>query len=533
MGARSHAWVLALAALLTVGCGVAREPVEETESSRDPALERFWENFRAASTARGAGDPERAAGFYEQALAADPDHGDTLYYLGHFRYARSEVAAALEHFERLAQVEPDSLRSWQQLSLVRGQSRPGWVGDLGGAEIAARRAVDVVRTESLNYELLARWSAYRAESSIANEHITTALGHNQKSEAARLLREWLERPSRADNVAGASALAMAARHTARRVDLDADGAVDLTIFGVSGGSPVLVAGTGGDRRVLPSAARVPAWADASKDSVSGPFPVPTRAAFTVGPYGERVVLVGGGSRGARVYEAAGESYREIDNVDLPALVGAPLVVAADFDGDDIDDLLLANIRFAADSQALGGRVFLGRSDGSFRASEVDIPGPLVQLAAADIDGDGDADVIVGRPGLGIETEEVAGDHAPPLAAAATTEISVLINDDGRLSAASIETPGLGSEVRDIVVADLDRDGRTDLFFATASWSPERSVADVLWLGTTKGFVDSSDRLGPERFGSTFRAWPAAGGLVLVRGGAVPGDPRHTVLLQIR
>ena len=533
MSARSCSWVLVLAALVTMGCGVAKEPAEETESRRDPALERFWENFRAASAARGAGDWERAAGFYELARAADPDHGDTLYYLGHFRYARGETAAALEHFEHLAEIEPAGLRSWQQLSLARGQSRPGWVGDLSGAEVAARRAVDVVRTESLNYELLARWAAYRGEEAVAREHIATALGHNQKSESARLLTEWLERSAVTDTPVGASALAMAARHAAHPVDLDGDGKADLTIFEVGDMDTLLVTETGGDRRVLPSAARVPAWADAFESAGFGPFPVPARAALISGPYGDRVVLVGGGSRGTRVYELAGDLYREVDAGGLPMPVGVPLVAAADFDGDGVDDLLLANIRLAPDSQVLGGRVFLGRADGSFQASGTDIPGPLVQVVAADIDGDGDVDIVVGRPGLAIAANGATGDHAPPAPPAATTMVSVLINDGGRLTPASIETPVLGGELRDIVVADLDGDGRTDLFFATAAWSPERRDTDVLWLGTAAGFVDASDRLGPERLGSTFRAWAAADGLVLVRGGTVPGDSRHTVLLQIR
>lgn len=214
-------------------------------------------------------------------------------------------------------------------------------------------------------------------------------------------------------------------------------------------------------------------------------------------------------------------------------MGAPLVAAADFDGDGIDDLVLANLRLDTDSQALGARVFRGRADGSFLAAGIDIPGPLVQVIAVDIDGDGDPDLIVGRSGQASAAQEVAGDHAPPTTAAAIVTVSILLNDEGRLTPSSIETPVLGSEVRDIVVADFDADGRTDLFFAMGSWSPERSVADVLWLGTTAGFVDASDRLGAARFGSTFRAWASPDGLLLVRGGAVPADPRRTVLLQIR
>lgn len=525
-------YLILLVGLLAPGCGGAGDPADKTESRRDPELEKFWENFRAASAARGAGDLERAAGFYEHALAADPDHGDTLYYLGHFRYGRGETAAAAEHFEHLAEVEPTSLRSWQQLSLVRGQSRLGWVGDVDGAEAAASRALEVVRAESLNYELMARWNAYRGENALAREHIVAALGHNPRSETARHLQEWLDRPVAAEDPAGASALALAQRHVSRAVDLTGDGSADLTVVSVDGSQPVLVARNDG-RRILPSSVRFRSWENVSGVSESGPFPVPTAAAVVSGPYGELIVLVGGGSRGTRLYEAAGELYREADTSHLPGPDGPPLLAAADFDGDGIDDLVLANLRLSDDSQALGGRLYWGLADGSFRPSNNDIAGPLLQLAAADLDGDGDPDLIVGRAGQAIESEEVAGDHAPPIAAAATMDVVFLLNDGGRLAPSTLETPVLPADVRNIVVADLDDDGRTDLFFATGSWAPETVVADLLWLGTDAGFRDASERLGLARHGVTFLSWRSAEGLVLVRGGIVPADPRRTVLLEIR
>ena len=530
MAPRIGSTVLVLAALSCVGCGGSQEPAAETQGRRDRALERFWQDFRAASSARAAGDLERAAGLYERALAADSDHGDTLYYLGHFRYGRGETAAAVAHFERLADAEPANLRSWQQLSVARGQSTSGWVGDLAGAEAAAQRALQVVRAESLNYELLARWAAYRGDAALARRHIDTALGHNPKSTAAPLLRDWLDDNAVAGPSSGVSALALAAPHPRYPVDLDGDEVADLTVFRVGDGSLLLVAGTGTARRVLPSALQLDAWAVASEATEFGPFAVPNRAALIRGPYGERLVLVGGGNRPARLYEAAGEVYGEIDTAGLPAPVGAPLVVAADFDGDDIDDLLLANIRLAPDSEALGGRVFLGQADGSFKAGGTDIPGPFVQAVAADVDGDGDADLVVARVGRAKEKGQAAADHAPPVAAGVITTVSILLNEGGRLSEAAIATPLPGGDVRDIVVADLDGDGRTDMFFATGSWSPERSTADVLWLGTDAGFIDASERLGAQRFGATFRAWVATEGLVLVRGGTVPAEPPRTIVL---
>lgn len=525
--------LLVLAGLLVLGCGVATEPAEETTSRRDPVLERFWENFRGASAARRDGDLERAASLYELALADDPDHGDTLYYLGNFRYARGETAAALAHFEHLAEVEPGGLRSWQQLSLARGQGRSGWVGGRAGAEVAARRALELVRTDSLNYELLARWAAYAGEGEASRGHIATALGHNQTSEAARRLQEWIEASSEQPSRTDVSAIATDASDAAYEIDLDGDRATDLIALRVDGARPVLLAETASGRRVLPDAGRVPGWEGAAEHSGEGPFPVPTGAALIAGPYGERVVLVGGGGRGARVYEAESGIYQEIDTGDLPAPAGAPLIAAADFDEDGVDDVVIGNIRLSADSQALGARVFIGQAGGSLVASDIEFAGPLVQLMTVDIDGDGDADIVVGRAGHSAAEDEAAGDHAPPVAAAERTVVAVFLNENGRFTPASVDTPFLGGDVRDIVATDFDGDGRLDLFFATGAWTPERSVPDVLWRATSTGFVDASERLGANKTGATFRAWPAAGGLVLVRGGAVAGAPRYSILLSLR
>jgi tetratricopeptide (TPR) repeat protein len=520
--------VLALAlAAASAACGGSGDTMPEPARRRDPAVEGFWANFRAASAARGAGDLERAAGLYRAALAAYPEHGDSLYYLGHFRYGRNEVAGANLLFERLAAVQPVRLRSWQQLSLARGQNRPGWVGNLDGAATAAERAIDLVRDESLNHELMARWAAYGGDMGAARRSLTTALGHNSASAAAHRLQDWIATPMPSDGGVVETVTGLGAS-TPVAIDLDGDGRADLRMMPAQGATPPLIATTPSSAWVLPGNAALPAWQAAAAD---GPHAVPTRAALARGPYGERVIVVGGGDAPVRVFAPARDGFGAVNNVELPAPRADPLVAAADFDGDGIDDLVLGNVALEPDAEALGARLLTGLPDGSWQLPGEFLQGPISQMLAADLDADGDPDLVVGRTVQATPTGDGGGGAATAESTSRATEIEFLYNRDGVLEPEP--GPTVLGELRDIVVSDLDGDGHPDLFLATGSWSPEESTQDAVWLGSRAGFSDATDRIGSVALGTTFRAWPRDGGVLALRAGDVPAAPPQLVTIQIR
>jgi len=85
-------------------------------------------------------DCAAAAGLYEQALALDPRHEDSLYYLGQCRRELSEPAAARAAFERLLDVNPQSSRAHLALGALLASPEAREPMDLATAEGHFRRA---------------------------------------------------------------------------------------------------------------------------------------------------------------------------------------------------------------------------------------------------------------------------------------------------------------------------------------------------------------------------------------------------------
>eukprot|EP00900_Chrysochromulina_parva_P011546 jgi/Chrpa1/20392/Chrysochromulina_OHIO_Genome00025999-RA len=112
------------------------------------------------------------------------------------------------------------------------------------------------------------------------------------------------------------------------------------------------------------------------------------------------------------------------------------IAAADVDGDGDLDVLLGN--YGSPS-----RVLLNAGDGTFPTSIV-LPGgsaDTLSIAAADVDGDGDLDVLLGNSG---------------------SDSRVLLNAGDGTFSTSIELPGGSADTQSIAAADVDGDGDLDV-----------------------------------------------------------------------
>lgn len=186
---------------------------------------------------------------------------------------------------------------------------------------------------------------------------------------------------------------------------------------------------------------------------------PSTVGDAVGPADARLVVSNGS--GGQLVVALGATSSVVDATDgaliesaAPPVIGAVRdAIAADLDGDCDDDLVIASADGPPVLWLRGGTGFLeGAALGG---------GPVAALAAADVDRDGDVDLITGagavlrlwrNDGSGAFTEDPAG-----------------LSADGRVQS-----------IRALGVADLDGDGNPDLVVGQAG-DPLRA-----WLGDSGG-----------------------------------------------
>lgn len=550
---RRVAGLLVLASAAACGEPASDTPRATTAAGGDAAA--FWALFRQAGEARRRGDRGAALLGYESALQRQPGHGDSLYYIAQLRYERGQIELARRRLLELAEIEPRGVRVWQQLSVVDGTPLAGWLPDLRGAMAAAEQAQELHPSESRNHYLAARWAAYAGDFRAASDLLDTAVGHNPRLWAAHLLRIWIAIASGDTTTAVttrdgllrqmcgddgsrcadfdparefAAAAAVAPRAgiaeeslagAVRPLDIDGDGLADARV----------VLGAGDDVLLLPVAARMNAG--------SGPRPIPSDAVALSGAGQPALVVVGGGDVAVRAFTLSGDAYRLLAPASLAGHavdLTLPVITAGDVDGDGLDEVLLANL--PQPDGTLGGLLLRGLANGAFEPAQ-HVPGPLSAAHIADLDGDGDLDLLIARDTRATllatsALERVVGSEPPDAAPAPV--LTLWRNHEGRLQPSDTSLPPLWSPVRSLATLDADRDGRLDLLVATGDLAPERPAPDRLWLQTADGFAEASDRLGDAAFGATLRAWPdAAGAIILVRGGLVPGDPRRLVRVPMR
>jgi len=125
---------------------------EAAVSGHEPITDRervvlFWSKQRAATRAmRVDDDPAAAIPLFREALALDPDHLDSRFYLGNCLAAQGDTKAAVRELEGLLEIDPRSHRTLRRLGVLYAMQ--GTPEELHRGLARLERALEVNREET-------------------------------------------------------------------------------------------------------------------------------------------------------------------------------------------------------------------------------------------------------------------------------------------------------------------------------------------------------------------------------------------------
>jgi enediyne biosynthesis protein E4 len=172
------------------------------------AVIRFWSVFQQATALRIRHDLPAAETAYREALAIDPAHEDSLYYLGQVLAETGHPAAARDQLLRLVAVNPQSARGHLALGALLASPDAGDAADLAGAEAHLRRAHDINGEETGPLVRLGEVLIVRGAVDEARRRLEDAARTNPKSVDAAFLAGYL-RWEAGERAAAAEALGRA------------------------------------------------------------------------------------------------------------------------------------------------------------------------------------------------------------------------------------------------------------------------------------------------------------------------------------
>jgi Tfp pilus assembly protein PilF len=166
------------------------------ERSGDPGNDKaralqFWSTLREAMNAmKIEKDNSKAIGLFRAALALDPQHEDSLYYLGQCLAAEGDAEGALVQLDNLTRINPHSHRGFMQWGVVRACSAHS-DADLATAEESLGRAYALNPEETGALQVLGEISLMRGQYAKAQERLKAVCQTNSKAVAALFLRGYM------------------------------------------------------------------------------------------------------------------------------------------------------------------------------------------------------------------------------------------------------------------------------------------------------------------------------------------------------
>jgi tetratricopeptide (TPR) repeat protein len=154
-------------------------------------LMEFWSTQRAAMDAMKVdGDVGRAAELFRRALALNPEHEDSRYYLANCLAELGRPDEALAELDRLRRANPLSHRGHKQWGVLRALTATSRA-ELDAAEAALERAHEVNKEETGSLLALGEIALLEGEDALADQRFEWACRTNPRAAGGFFLRGYL------------------------------------------------------------------------------------------------------------------------------------------------------------------------------------------------------------------------------------------------------------------------------------------------------------------------------------------------------
>lgn len=174
----------------TVAGGARSAPLWSPDAEKRRLVE-FWAAERGAMNAmKVEKDNAKAIALFRQAIALDPTHEDSRYYLGLCLAAQGDIEGALTSLAELQKLNPQSHRAFQQWGSLRASSAKT-EADLAAAEQALQRAHSLNPEETGALLVLGEVALLRHDSKSAEERLAAATRTNPKAAGGFFLCGYL------------------------------------------------------------------------------------------------------------------------------------------------------------------------------------------------------------------------------------------------------------------------------------------------------------------------------------------------------
>lgn len=176
---------------ITEGEAQPRLPVAARRQMDKSEIPLFWEKQRGAMEAmKRERDYAKAARLFREALALDPGHEDSHYYLANCLTALNDVPGALVELDLLAQINPQSRRAFQRKGELQAAAAAGR-GDLEAARATLNAALRLNSEETGTLVLLGQVALAAGDLAVAERHLSHACQANVRAADAWFLRAYI------------------------------------------------------------------------------------------------------------------------------------------------------------------------------------------------------------------------------------------------------------------------------------------------------------------------------------------------------